>query len=421
MEAEEARVEFFKVVSPAEAMEAVQGFAPLPAEDAPAFEAVGRILAEDVVSPVDLPDFPRATMDGYAIRAADSFGAGESIPAYLDVVGQVPMGEAPSFRVGRGQAARMSTGGMLPEGADAVVMEEYTSRPDERTLEVRRPVSAGENVLAPGDDLRKGERILPAGSRLRSQDIGAFAGVGLTVLKVRRRPRVAILPTGDELVDPRVEPRPGQVRDINRFSLAAAVTEAGGLPATEDILPDDLPTIQARLREAVERADMVLISGGSSMGVRDHTVEAIDSLGEPGVLVHGISIKPGKPTIIGRIRRGGVDKAVVGIPGHPVSALMIFYAFVRPILRQLSGEAASFASEGGKVRARLARNLPSAPGREDLVRVTLERKDGSLIAHPLMGNSAMISTLTRADGFLTIPLEREGLPAGSEVQVTLYG
>jgi len=414
-------VEFFKVVSPAEAMEAVQGFAPLPAEEAPAFEAAGRILAEDVLSPVDLPDFPRATMDGYAILAADSFGAGDSIPAYLDMVGEVRMGEAPAFRVSRGQAARVSTGGMIPEGADAVVMEEYTSRPDEGTLEVRRPVSAGENVLATGDDLRKGELILPAGRRLRSQDIGAFAGVGVTVLKVRRRPRVAILPTGDELVDPRVEPRPGQVRDINRFSLAAAVMEAGGVPEAGDILPDDLPAIQARLREAAERADVVLISGGSSMGVRDHTVEAIDSLGEPGVLVHGISIKPGKPTIIGRVRRGGVDKAVVGIPGHPVSAFMIFHAFVRPILRQLSGEVPTLADAARRVRARLSRNLSSAAGREDLVRVYLEEKEGALLAHPLMGNSAMISTLTRADGFITIPLEREGLPAGSEVRVTLYG
>jgi len=413
-------VEFFKVVSPAEAMRAVQGFAPLPAEEVPAFEAVGRILAEEVRSPADLPDFPRATMDGYAIQAADSFGAGESVPAYLEIAGEVRMGEAPGFKVGRGRAARVSTGGMIPEGADAVIMDEHTSRPDEGTLEVRRPVSAGENVLAPGDDLRKGGVILPAGRRLRSQDIGAFAGVGVVLLRVRRRPRVAILPTGDELVDPRAEPRPGQVRDINRFSLAAAVVEAGGIPETEDILPDDLPAIQARLRGAAERADVVLISGGSSMGARDHTVEAIDSLGEPGVLVHGISIKPGKPTIIGRIRRGSVDKAVVGIPGHPVSALMIFHAFVRPILRQLMGEADSFAAEAGRVTARLARNLPSAPGREDLVRVTLERKDGLLVAHPLMGSSAMISTLTRADGFLTIPLEREGLPAGTDVQVTLY-
>ncbi len=413
-------MEFFKVISPAEAMEAVRGFSPLPAEEVPAFEAVGRILAEDALSPVDLPDFPRATMDGYAIRAADSFGASESIPAYLEVVGQVSMGAAPSFRVGRGQAGRVSTGGMIPEGADAVVMEEHTSTPDETTLEVRRPVSVGENVLAVGDDLRAGERILPAGARLRSQDIGAFAGVGVTVLKVRRRPRVAILPTGDELVDPRAEPKPGQVRDINRFSLAAAVIEAGGAPETEEILPDDLARIKARLAEAVERADVVLISGGSSMGVRDYTVEAVDSLGEPGVLVHGISIKPGKPTIIGRVRRGEVDKAVVGIPGHPVSALMIFHAFVRPILRQLSGESPSPAGEAGQLTARLSRNLPSAPGREDLVRVTLERKDGSFLAHPLMGNSAMISTMTKADGFITIPLEREGLPAGTEVRVTLY-
>ncbi len=299
-------------------------------------------------------------------------------------------------------------------------MNEYTTTPDEGTVEIRRPGAVGENVLGVGDDLKAGERILPEGSRLRSHDIGAFSGVGITVLKVRRRPLVAILPTGDELVDPREVPAPGQIRDINRFSLAAAVVESGGIPQADDILPDDLATIKSRLAEAVERADVVLISGGSSMGMRDYTVEAIDSLGEPGVLVHGISIKPGKPTIIGRVRRGEVDKAVVGIPGHPVSALMIFHAFVRPILHQLSGERDSDLGGDAGVAATLGRNLPSAPGREDLVRVRLERGEKGIVAHPLMGNSAMISTMTKADGYITIPLENEGLRAGAEVCVTLY-
>jgi molybdopterin molybdotransferase len=413
-------MEFFKVVSPEEAMAAVRGFSPLPAEEVSALDAIGRILAEDVASPVDLPDFRRSTMDGYAVRAADTFGAGESIPSYLDLAGHVPMGEAPSFRVGPGQAGRINTGGMIPEGADAVVMDEYTSTPDQDTVEIRRPASVGEHVLAVGDDLKTGEIILRKGARIRSQDIGAFSGVGITSFKVHRRPRVAILPTGDELIDPRETPRPGQVRDINRFSLAAAVIESGGIPETEDILPDDLGTIKARLADAVERADVVMISGGSSMGVRDYTVEAIDSLGEPGVLIHGISIKPGKPTIIGRVRRGNVDKAVVGIPGHPVSALMIFHAFVRPILRQLSGKTSSDVVVKAGVTALLSRNLPSAPGREDLVRVKLERNGEGVTAHPLMGNSAMISTMTKADGFITIPLEQEGLKAGTEVQVTLF-
>ncbi len=413
-------MEFFKVVSPEEAMASVRGFSPLPSEEVSAFDAIGRILAEDVRSPVDLPDFPRSTMDGFAVRAADTFGASESIPAYLDLVGHVPMGEAPSFRVGPGQTGRINTGGMIPEGADAVVMNEYTSTPDQATVEIRRPASVGEHVLAVGDDLKAGELILAGGARLRSQDIGAFSGVGIISLKVHRRPRVAILPTGDELIDPRETPRPGQVRDINRFSLAAAVIEAGGIPETEDILPDDLDTIKERLADAVERADAVLISGGSSMGVRDYTVEAIDSLGEPGVLIHGISIKPGKPTIIGRVRRGSVDKAVVGIPGHPVSALMIFHAFVRPILGQLSGKTSPEAALETGIPALLSRNLPSAPGREDLVRVKLERNGQGMIAHPLMGNSAMISTMTAADGFITVPLEQEGLKAGTEVRVTLF-
>ncbi len=413
-------MEFFKVVSPEEAKSALWGFRALGAERVSSFDAVGRVLACDVHSPVDLPDFPRATMDGYALRASDSFGASEAIPAYLDVIGQVPMGAAPGFSVERGEAARILTGGMVPEGADAVVMEEFTAAPDEETLEVRRPAAVGENVLGVGDDLEKDELILGAGARLRSQDVGALAGVGVTSIEVHRRPRVAILPTGDELVDPRETPRAGQVRDINRFSLAAGVVEAGGEPETEDILPDDLAIIKERLHQAVGRADVVLISGGSSMGLRDYTVEAIDSLGEPGVLVHGISIKPGKPTIIGRIERDGEDKAVIGIPGHPVSALMIFHAFVRPVIRQLSGEATRTDMEREGLAATLSRNVASAPGREDLVRVALEEGGNGRLAHPLMGNSAMISTMTKADGYITIPLEAEGLREGAQVRVHLY-
>lgn len=413
-------MEFFKVVSPEEAKEALRGFRALGTERLSSFDAVGRVLACDVHSPVDLPDFPRATMDGYALRASDSFGASEAIPAYLDVIGQVPMGAAPGFSVERGEAARILTGGMVPEGADAVVMEEFTSAPDAETLEVRRPAAVGENVLGVGDDMKEGELILRAGARLRSQDVGALAGVGVTSVEVHRRPRVAILPTGDELVDPRETPRAGQVRDINRFSLAAGVVEAGGDPETEDILPDDLAIIKERLHQAVGRADVVLISGGSSMGLRDYTVEAIDSLGEPGVLVHGISIKPGKPTIIGRIERDGEDKAVIGIPGHPVSALMIFHAFVRPVIRQLSGEATRTDMEREGLAATLSRNVASAPGREDLVRVALEEGGNGRLAHPLMGNSAMISTMTKADGYITIPLEAEGLREGAQVRVHLY-
>ncbi len=413
-------MEFFKVVSPEEAKSALKGFRALGAERLSSFEAVGRVLARDVHSPVDLPDFPRATMDGYALRASDSFGASEAIPAYLEVIGQVPMGAAPEFSVGRGEAARILTGGMVPEGADAVVMEEFTTAPDGETLEARRPVAVGENILAIGDDLKKEELILGAGSRLRSQDVGALAGVGVTSVEVHRRPRVAILPTGDELIDPRETPRVGQVRDINRFSLAAGVVEAGGEPQTEEILPDDLAVIKERLERAVGHADVVLISGGSSMGLRDYTVEAIDSLGEPGVLVHGISIKPGKPTIIGRIERDGEDKAVIGIPGHPVSALMIFHAFVQPVIQQLSGEVARTETETEGLAATLSRNVASAPGREDLVRVTLEEGENGRVVHPLMGNSAMISTMTKADGYITIPLEAEGLREGAQVRVHLY-
>ena len=413
-------MEFFEVVSSEKVLQTISEFSPLQPEILDADSAISRILAEDIYSPVDLPDFARSTMDGYALKAKDTFGANDSIPTYLELVGHILMGEEPKFKLERGQAARISTGGMLPEGSDCVIMQEYTNLMDDKTLEVLKATSVGENILNVGDDLKKGEKFLGSGISLKSHDIGALFGVGITKVRVSARPKIAILPTGDELVGPGQKTKPGQIRDINRFSLAAAVSEMDCIPIIEDILPDDLELIQCRLEKVIKDVDIVLVSGGSSMGLRDFTVSAINSLGEPGVLIHGISIKPGKPTIVGRLDIEGGNKVLIGIPGHPVSAMMIFHKFVVPVIRRLRGEKDILVSQKGKVLACLSRNLPSAPGREDMIRVSLELEGEKLIASPLMGNSAMISTMTKADGYLIIPTDFDGLVAETEVEIILY-
>ena len=413
-------MDFFEVVSSERVLQTISEFSPLKSEILDADTAISRILAEDIYSPVDLPDFARSTMDGYALKANDTFGANDSIPTYLELVGHILMGEAPNFKLEIGQAARISTGGMLPEGSDCVIMQEYTNLMDDKTLEVLKSTSVGENILNVGDDLKKGEKFLASGIPLKSHDIGALFGVGITKVQVSARPKIAILPTGDELVGPGEKTKPGQIRDINRFSLAAAVSEMDCIPIVEDILPDDLELIKFRLKKVIQDVDIVLVSGGSSMGMRDFTVSAINSLGEPGVLIHGISIKPGKPTIVGRLDIEDENKVVIGIPGHPVSAMMIFHKFVVPTIRRLRGEKDIFVSQRGKVLASLSRNLPSAPGREDMIRVSLKIEGNKLIASPLMGNSAMISTMTKADGYLIIPTDFDGLVAETEVEVLLY-
>lgn len=404
---------FFKVASPAEVLAIIEQFEPLSPETLPTADALGRVLAEDIRSPVDLPDFDRATMDGFAVRASDTAGASESSAIQFELIGEVRMGEAPAFRIGRGQAAKIPTGGMLPEGADAVVMDEYASLADPRTVQIARGASPWESVVRVGQDIRRGEVLLRAGDALRPQELGALCGLGVTRASVRRRPRVAILATGDEVVDPAETPKPGQIRDINRFTLSALAAQAGGVPVPLGIVKDDPAALGSAVRKALQENDVVLMSGGSSMGQRDHSVEIIDSLGEPGVLIHGVSIKPGKPLIVGRAGK----KAVIGVPGHPVSNMMVFQVFLKPLLHRLEGRRPRPHEDGFRTEARLARNIPSASGREDYIRVRLERTEDGFVAHPVLGSSSMISTLVKADGFIIIGVDSEGLAQGERVRV----
>ena len=376
--------------------------------------ALGRITAREILSPEDLPSFPRSTMDGFSVRAADTFGATEGLPAYLEVVGEVAMGAPSQLSIGPGQAAQAYTGGALAAAADAVVMVENTQVLDGSTIEVVRPAAPGENVVQIGEDVRKGDTVLPRGHVLRPQDIGGLLALGIVGIPVARRPRVAVISTGDELVPPDQTPGVGQVRDINTYTIASLVTQSGGDPVRVPLLRDDYEAQRGAAQEALRSSDILVFSAGSSVSSRDMTASVIDSLGDPGLLVHGISFKPGKPAIVALVD----DKPVFGLPGNPVSAVGVFDLLVRPAIYLLGG--CPEPPMPPMVHARLLRDVPSVPGREDQVQVKLVEDNGQLSAQPVFGKSNLIYTLVRADGSLTVPLDRGGLYAGDTVRVRLF-
>lgn len=371
-------------------------------------EAFGRVLAEEMTAPEDVPGFDRATMDGFAVRARDTFGASEGLPAYLDVAGEVLMGQVPEGELGSGQTWRIPTGGMLPAGADAVVMVEYTEELDGRMIGVTRPVAPGENTVRRGDDIAVGEVLLGPGRRLRPQDVGLLAAAGVSRVPVLRRLRVGIINTGDEIVPVGSPIGPGQVRDVNSYTTQGMVMEYGAEPIRYGLIADDFDSLAGTVRKALQETDMVAITGGSSVGVRDMTFRVLNDLGEPGILFHGLAIRPGKPTI-GAVVDG---KPLLGLPGHPVSAMVVFRLLGAPLLQ---GDAATFT-----LRARLTRSLRSQVGKEDYVRVRLVRdpdRGGEWQADPVLGKSGLIATMVRADGLARIPLDSEGTAEGDMVDV----
>ena len=394
-----------------------------PAEEVALFSAAGRVLAETVVAAEDVPGFRRSTVDGYAVRAADTFGAGEGAPVLLFVAGRVAMGEAAGSFVGPGQASTVATGGMLPEGADAVVMVEHTVSAGEGLVEVPRPVAPGENVVGVGEDVARGTAVLPAGRRLTAADLGVQAAVGLTSLPCRPAPRLVIIPTGDEIVPAATANLgPGQVRDITSVALAAMVVRDGGEARVEDVVSDDPEDLDRILAAAVSTSDLVCVLGGSSVGLRDHTAAAIDKLGPPGVVFHGLALKPGKPTIYGLC---GPDRVpVFGLPGHPVSGLVVYRLVVRPALRFLAGETPPVWEAGPRgvsaepaLTARLTEAVSSDQGRDEYLCVRLFWSNGLLSAQPVPGKSGLITMLARADGLVRIPAGQRGLENGTMVEV----
>jgi molybdopterin molybdotransferase len=409
---------FFRVLSPPEARRALAGFAPVAAETVAVGGAFGRVLAGDVLASESMPHFDRSYMDGYAVRAEDTFGASASQPAYLRLGGTIEMGEEAVRPLQRDEAMRISTGGMLPPRANAVVMIEYCEEVVDGSVEVQRAVSPWANVLRVGEDIRSGERIFPSGRRLRAQDLGALTGAGITEVAVARRPRAALVSTGDEIVPPEESPRPGQVRNVNQTALVAMIGETGSIPIDLGVVRDRPEELRDALERALAEADAVFLSGGSSVGTKDMTLDVIASFPGSEIVFHGISFAPGKPTLLAR----ACGKPVLGLPGHPVSALVTFRLFGGPLLRLLQGEPSevAFAAER-TTQATLSQNVTSQPGREDYVRVTLATAAGGRrMAQPLPGKSAAIFSLVRADGMICIPLEAEGLEAGEEVDVLLF-
>ena len=375
--------------------------------------ALGRVLVEDVHAPHPLPDFQRSSVDGYAVRARDTHGASDSLPAYLKLTGEVPMGDAPAFELEPGQCALIHTGGMLPAGADAVVMLEYTQTAQQNEIEIFRAASDGENLIRIGEDVIQGQVIQSRGSILRPAEIGGLMALGITHVRVVKKILVGLISTGDEVIDPHQTPRPGQVRDVNSYTLGALVEKSGGISRRYGIVPDTFAALQSAATRALSECDVVIITAGSSASARDMTADVIRMLGEPGVLVHGINTRPGKPTILGVCQ----GSAVIGLPGNPVSALVNGYLFVVPVIEQLLG---AQPKPKPTVQARLTVNLASQAGREDWWPVKLlHAGQRGYTADPIFGKSNLIFSLAAADGLLRIHPDATGYSAGEVVEVLL--
>jgi len=407
--------EFFKVTELDRVFEYTADFPPVATEEIRLFETTGRILAADIFSDIDLPDFARATMDGYAVRAASTFGASEANPAYLNIKGAVAMGESPGFTIGTGEAAKISTGGMLPAGSNSVVMVEHTEVIDETSIEVYRSVAPGQHVLEKGEDIRKNDMILDCGRKLRPQETGLLAAFGRVSVKVYKKPVIGIISTGDEIVPANEIPGPGQIRDINTYTLSSLVREVGAVPVTYGIIKDEFNPLFKTCTQALTRSDMVLISGGSSVGTRDYTIETLTALPDADILVHGIPISPGKPTILANAQ----GKAIWGLPGHVVSAMIVFDVVIRPFIEHIGGRLSKHKKRS-RISAMLSRNLSSAQGRIDYIRVRLIEQKGVLWAEPILGKSGLINTMVKADGLIEIGMNTEGLDKGTEVSVKLF-
>lgn len=406
---------FLKLVTVEEALAVLdrQWSGPCPqSERVSLSEAVGAALSIGVTADQPVPPFDRATMDGFAVRAQDSYGASEGLPALFRVIGQVLMGEAPCGALGPGEAMQIATGGMLPAGADAVVMVEQTESMDEETLLVMKPVAVGENVLCRGEDIYEGQPLFDQGRRLSPADLGVLASLGRAIVDVWRKPRVGIISTGDELIAPGQEIAPGQIYDINAHSLAGLCREMGLEAKQYGIIGDDFLLLHQTLERARTETDLVILSGGTSVGARDLTVRVINESGAPGVFVHGINIKPGKPTIVALLG----DTPIFGLSGNPVTAALTFQLLVEPMLARWPGVAAPYRQN---VRGRLNRNVASATGLVTYVRANLTRQNGSVVVSPVLGKSGQMTTLALADGYFCIPATREGMAAGEEVEVTL--
>ncbi len=409
---------FFNVKTLEEVFSLKEQFPAVGTERIDVGDSCSRVLAADLIAKRDMPGFRRATMDGYAVHAASTYGASESSPAWLELVGTISMGQVPDFSLEPGQAAHISTGGMLPKGADSVVMVEHTEAVDEGSVEIYKSVAPLQHVIDASEDFARDQTVLAPGTFIRPQEAGLAAGLGFSELNVYQVPRVGIISTGDEIIPITREPAPGQIRDINSYTLAGFMEEAHAFPISYGIVKDDPKALKKACEKALEECDMVLISGGSSVGTRDYTVDVLSSLSDTRILVHGMSVSPGKPTILAN----SANKPVWGLPGQVVSAMVVVKIIVIPFLHRLQGYRESVRQI--RVPAKLTRNVSSAQGRRDFVRVILEngqsgKEQCRMLARPVLGKSGLIRTMIHADGLLEIGENVEGLEKETLVDIIL--
>ncbi len=404
---------FFNVQSLDEVMGLTNRFLPIGTEEIPVSNSFSRILAKDLVAKKDMPGFKRATMDGYAVVASSTYGASDSSPAWLDIAGTIRMGDIPEFSIAPGQAAKISTGGMLPKGADSVVMVEHAELIDELSVEIYKSVAPFQHVIDANEDFAKKDIVLSKGTFIRPQEQGLAAGLGFTHVDTFKIPKVGIISTGDEIIPVEQEPVPGKIRDINSYTLSGFIYEAHAIPVRYGIINDDPEAIKKIIKKAIKETDMVIISGGSSVGTRDFTIDVLSALPDTEILVHGMSISPGKPTILAKAG----EKPVWGLPGQVVSAMVVLKIVAIPFLNRLKG--LEHLDKTIRVQAKLTRNVSSAQGRRDFVRVELKKNKNNLLAKPVLGKSGLIRTMIHADGLLEIGDHVEGLEKDTMVNIIL--
>ena len=408
--------EFFDVVTPKEAIKKLlskKNFPEMVSEKINTVNSDSRILSQDIKSSINLPHFNRSSMDGYAIYASDSNGVSLSSPNYLEIIEEIKMGDVPKHKILTGKTSRIFTGGMIPKGSNAVIMEEDTEELGNNMIEIKKPVSIGENIIFSGEETKKGNIIIKKGTRIRSQEIGSLLESGFTEIFVSKKPIIGVLSSGDELIPPENTLELGKIRDINTYTISNLINNSGGIAEIFPILPDDLNSQLNQAKKALQFCDMLIFSAGSSISYRDTTAEVINSLDKPGVIVHGISVKPGKPTILGLSGK----KPIIGLPGNPVSSIMIFINIVKPILDKLNNHISAITKQ---IDCTLTEDISSQTGREDYVQVSIRSADQKILATPVFGKSNLINTLVNSDGFVTIPPETGGLYKNSIVKVKTY-
>lgn len=373
--------------------------------------SLGRILAKDIYSTINVPEFNRSTVDGYAIKVEDSHGANQSIPAIINILGEVLIGEKADSSIKSGESLYVPTGGMIPEGSDGVIMIENVGKMDDNTLLIYKPVSQGENISYKGDDIKKGELALQRGRKITTEVLGVLAALGIPKVCVYCRPKFYIISTGDEIISIEEELTLGKVRDINSYTLSSLVCGIGGTVVERKIVRDNYELLQDEVRKAIDLSDIILLSGGSSVGTRDYTGKVINSFDGKGVLLHGLAIKPGKPTIVGEAN----GKLICGLPGHPVSSIIVFKALLEYYIRKKMG----MKEITPRIRAIIDHNFPSDPGKETYQMIRLRQEGGVYYGTPVFGKSGMISLLSESQGYIIIGAHEEGVYAGEEREVYL--